>query len=148
MLDLRKTLVSATLSAALVASWAGIAPAGAARADSVTVADDETVAVSTAADEDVKVSVAKVKAKVTKRSKTGLKVKLTCKDDVDGYQLRIKHKGAKKWIVKSAKSTKLSIEKLLRNRTYLMQFRAYKKASGEKHYGSWSKTVKAKTTKK
>jgi hypothetical protein len=57
------------------------------------------------------------------------------------YQLRYKVKSAKKWVTKtvSAKSTNLTVRKLVKGKTYQIQVRSYKTVKGAKYYSAWSK---------
>jgi hypothetical protein len=63
------------------------------------------------------------------------------------YQVRYKVKGAKKWATKtvSAKSTKLTVRKLVKGKTYQIQVRSYKTVKGVKYCSAWST---AKTSSK
>jgi hypothetical protein len=61
---------------------------------------------------------------------------------VTKYELRYRAKGAKTWTVKtvSAKSTKLVIKKLKKNKRYQVQIRSYILYGGNKYYSKWSST--------
>ena len=62
-----------------------------------------------------------------------------------GYQVKVStsKKFAKKTTVTvNAKSVKVTVKKLKANKTYYVKARAYKKVSGSKVYGKWSKVIK------
>ena len=68
---------------------------------------------------------------------------------VTGYEIQISankkfKKGIKKYIVKKAKTTKKTIKKLKSKKKYYVRVRAYKKVSGGKDTGKWSKVKKVK----
>ena len=92
---------------------------------------------------------AKMKAPVVKAGKKKLTVSWKKDSKVDGYQIQYstnnKFKKAKS-LNCSKKTTKNTIKKLKSGKKYYIRIRAYKKISGKKYYGNWSKakTVKVK----
>ena len=94
--------------------------------------------------------VSKVKAKNLK----GKKVKLTWKKtkNASGYQIvyaaNKKFKKNKRTVnIANVKKIKRTIRKLQYKKTYYFKIRAYKKVSGQKVYGKWSKRKKVKIKK-
>lgn len=92
-----------------------------------------------------KVSIKKVKSK----KKKTLFVQWKKLSGVTGYQIQVStnkrfKKGVKKYTVGKAKTTKKTIKKLKRKKKYYVRIRAYKKVSGKKYYGKFSKVKKAK----
>ena len=99
-----------------------------------------------AATDSNKVGKVKIKsAKATKKAK--IKVKWKKVKGASGYQLRVSKKKNGKSVVykKTTKKTKLTTKKL-KTGTYYIKVRAYKKKSGKKIYGDWSKAKKVKST--
>lgn len=104
----------------------------------------------TGIDKKVTVKKATIKKVKSKKKKTAL-VQWKKIAGVSGYQIQLgrnkKFTKSKKTItVKKAKTTKKTIKKLKQKKKYYVRVRAYKKVSGKKYYGKWSKvkTVKIK----
>lgn len=93
-----------------------------------------------------KTTVSKVTA-----AKKSLKVAIAKKTtQVTGYEVQYatakSFKGAKTKVVKSAKTTSLTIKSLKAKKTYYVRVRTYKTVGGKKYYSAWS-TAKSKKTK-
>ncbi len=87
--------------------------------------------------------------KVKKAGKKKLKASWTKSEVADGYEviygLKKNFKGAKKKVIKKAKTTTAVLKKLKNKKNYYVRVRAFKTVNGKKVYSTWSKTKKAKT---
>lgn len=95
----------------------------------------------------------KLKKAAIKSLKTGsrkLTVNMTTEPSKKGgthYQIAYKVKGTKKWKYKTTSTAKKTIKQLKSKKRYLVKARVYKKISGKKYYGKWSKTKKSRKIK-
>ncbi|MCR5665345.1 MAG: fibronectin type III domain-containing protein [Eubacterium sp.] len=86
------------------------------------------------------------KASIKKAKTAKKKITLTMKSLKGGvsYQIKYKKKGSSNWKTLTVSKTKKTIKKLKSDKKYVFKVRAYKKVSGKKYYGAWSKTVTKK----
>lgn len=88
-------------------------------------------------------------SKLSKREKGVLLKWEKQSTQTDGYQIQYaansKWKNAKTKTVKSSKTTKATISKLKKKKSYYFRIRTYKIVNGKKYYSNWSKAKKIKT---
>jgi beta-N-acetylhexosaminidase len=96
------------------------------------------------------VKLKKAAIKSLKPGKRKLTVKMTTRPSKKGgthYQIAYKVKGTKKWKYKITSTAKKTITHLKSKKRYLVKARVYKKVSGKKYYGKWSKIKKSRKIK-
>ena len=96
-----------------------------------------------------KINPVKTKLSSIKAGKKSFTIKWTkMTKEVSGYEiqyaLKKDFKGAKKTVIKSAKTTSKEIKKLKSKKTYYVHIRTYKTVKGKKFYSDWSATKKVK----
>lgn len=84
----------------------------------------------------------------------GKKIKIILREKVQGaagyqvqYAINKKFTKAKKFKDTGSKTSVWTITRLIKGKTYYVRVRAYKKSSGKRLYGKWSKVKKVKITK-
>ncbi len=81
---------------------------------------------------------------VKSSSKKTMTVKFKKLSNASGYQISYRKKGTKKYKNISTKSLSKTIKRLSSKKKYYVKVRAYKKVSGKKYYGAYSKVKSVK----
>ena len=91
-----------------------------------------------------KIKLSSVKSKAKKKATVKWKKAKKATGYEIQYSTKKNFKSAKKITIKKVKTTKTTIKKLKSKKTYYFRVRPYKKSSGSKVYGAYSKVKKAK----
>jgi hypothetical protein len=115
--------------------------------DTTANPDNSKVTDKDTANKVTQTSVALKKISITKVKVGKKRIKITWKkaataQNINGYQIRYKVKGASKWKTKtvSAKKQSLTIKKLKKGKKYQIKVRSYRTVNKVRQYGPWSKT--------
>ena len=91
----------------------------------------------------MKIPKAPTSLKVSKKSKTSMKISYKKSSGVTGYEVKYStSKNFKNSKTKDIKGTSVTIKKLKKNKKYHVKVRAYQTIDGKKIYSSYTKTVK------